>query len=126
MAERKLSELMQMQRMLWQQHRDSWDPMEPEYARNSMLYLVEELGECIALLKKQGEREIADNPAVRSAFVTEMSDVLMYYLDTLLRFGITAQELTDAYTAKHEYDKKRDYQTEYDAWKTRLEVSFKD
>lgn len=75
MAERKLSELMQMQRTLWQQHRDSWNPMEPEYARNPMLYLVERLGECIALLKKQGEREFADNPAVRSAFVTQMSDI---------------------------------------------------
>lgn len=50
----------------------------------------------------------------------------MYDLDTLLCFEMTVQELMDAYTAKREYDKKRDYQTEYDEWKTRLEVSFKD
>ena len=120
MAERAISELMGMQRDLWDQHKDAWYPMEPEYAHYSMLYMFEELGECIALMKKCGVQEIAGDPAVRSAFVTEMSDVFMYYLDTLLRFGITAEELTDAYAKKHELNKKRDYQTEYGAIKETL------
>ena len=100
MEERKLSELMELQHALWEQHRDQWDPMEPKYARNSLLFLVEEIGECVALIKKRGECEIANDEVLRSAFVTEMSDVLMFYLDTLLRMGISAQELTDAYTIK--------------------------
>ncbi len=122
MAERMISELMEMQRALWERHKDTWYPMEPEYAHYSMLYMFEELGECIALIKKCGEQEIARDPAVRSAFVTEMSDVFMYYLDTLLRFGITAEELTDAYAKKHEFNKKRDYQTEYGAIKEILKA----
>ena len=117
-----ISELMEMQRALWERHKDTWYPMEPEYALYSMLYMFEELGECIALIKKCGEQEIARDPAVRSSFVTEMSDVFMYYLDTLLRFGITAEELTDAYAKKHEFNKKRDYQTEYGAIKETLKA----
>ena len=122
MEERKLSELMELQHALWEQHRDQWDPMEPKYARNSLLFLVEEIGECVALIKKRGECEIANDEVLRSAFVTEMSDVLMFYLDTLLRMGISAQELTDAYTAKHEYNKKRDYQKEYGAIRETLKT----
>ena len=59
MAERAISELMGMQRDLWEQHKDAWYPMEPEYAHYSMLYMFEELGECIALMKKCGVQEIA-------------------------------------------------------------------
>ena len=46
----------------------------------------------------------------------------MFYLDTLLRMGISAQELTDAYTAKHEYNKKRDYEKEYGAIRETLKT----
>ena len=62
-----------------------------------MLYMFEKLGECIARMKECGAQGFAGNPEVRCAFVTEMSDVFMYYLDTLLRFGVTAEELTDTY-----------------------------
>ena len=36
--------LMRMQRELYEKHRDTWDPLQPEYARNSLLWLVEEVG----------------------------------------------------------------------------------
>ena len=49
---------------------------------------------------------------VRAAFVEEMSDVLMYYVDTLLRYRITPEELATAYRDKHEHNLSRAYHEE--------------
>lgn len=102
-----------MQTELWEQNRGKWSPMEPAYGRDFLLWMVEELGESIAIIKKKGDRAIVDDPAVRASFVEEMSDVLMYYLDTLLRYGVTPEELSDAYRRKHDRNMHRDYEAEY-------------
>ena len=54
-----------------------------------------------------------EDPAVREAFLSEMADVLMYYHDVLLRFHVTHEEISRAYTKKHDIDMKRNYQSEY-------------
>lgn len=108
-----LGEMLDMQRELWEKNRDTWSPMEPEYGRNFLLWMVEEMGEVIAIIKKKGDAAIMDSPQVRAAFVEEMSDVLMYFGDTLLRYGVTAEELSDAYRRKHVKDMGRDYETQY-------------
>lgn len=36
--------------------------MKPEYAKSFILYMIEEIGESIAIIKKKGEAEIMDNP----------------------------------------------------------------
>ena len=113
MSDIRISDMMKMQQTLWEKHRDKWSPMEPEFAKNFVLYMVEEIGECIAIIKKKGERAIADEPEVRAHFVEEMSDVLMYFTDTLLRFGITADELSEAYINKHCKNMGRDYDAQY-------------
>lgn len=113
MEDLKISDMMSMQRELFEKHRDEWSPMEPEFGRNFILFMIEEVGECISIVKKKGDRAIMDDPAVRSAFVEEMSDVLMYYNDTLLRYGVTPKELSAAYSQKHEKDMGRDYRREY-------------
>ena len=109
----KISEMLEMQRELFEPHKDKWHPMEPEYGRNFVLYMVEEIGECIAIIKKKGDRAIAENSAVREAFCEEMCDVLMYFSDALLRYGITADELSTAYLRKHEKNMGRDFDEEY-------------
>lgn len=109
----RISDMMKMQMSLWEKHRDTWSPMEPEYAKNFVLYMIEEVGECIAIIKKKGERAIADQPEVRAHFVEEMSDVLMYFTDTLLRFGITPEEISEAYIEKHCRNMGRDYDSQY-------------
>ena len=109
----KISEMLEMQRELFEPHKDKWHPMEPEYGRNFVLYMVEEIGECIAIIKKKGDRAIAENSAVREAFCEEMCDVLMYFSDALLRYGITADELSTAYLRKHERNMGRDFDEEY-------------
>ena len=51
--------------------------------------------------------------SVRKAFCEEMSDVLMYFHDTLLRYGISAEEISNAYIEKHERNMGRNYTEEY-------------
>lgn len=109
----KISDLMEMQRELWELHRDTWAPMKPEFGRDFILYMIEEIGECVAILKKKGDAAVAGNPEVRARFVEEMSDVLMYFTDTLLRFGVTPEEFADAYLQKHRKNMGRDFEGEY-------------
>ena len=108
-----ISQLMALQRELYERHKDTWSPMEARYGRNFLLWMVEEMGEAIAILKKKGDAAIMDDPAVRAAFLEEMSDVLMYYFDTLLRYGTTPEELSEAYLRKHVANMGRDYAGEY-------------
>ena len=48
-----------------------------------------------------------EDEALRGDLVEEMADVLMYYNDVMLCYGITAEELKRAYTAKFEKNMKR-------------------
>ena len=50
-----ISRMMQLQQALFEQNKDKWSPMEPEYGKDFILYMVEEIGEVIAILKKKGE-----------------------------------------------------------------------
>lgn len=109
-----ISQMMQMQRALYEPHRDKWYPMEPEYGKDFILFMVEEIGEAIAVLKKKGSAAIMEDPAAREAFLTEMADVLMYYHDVLLRFHVTPEEISEAYAKKHRIDLNRDYTKEYE------------
>lgn len=108
-----ISQMMQLQQELFEKHRDSWPPVEPEYGKDYILYMIEEVGEAIAVLKKKGHAAVMENPAVREAFLSEMADVLMYYNDILLRFQITPEEISEAYSRKHSYDMHRDYGAQY-------------
>jgi NTP pyrophosphatase (non-canonical NTP hydrolase) len=112
MLDLKISKLMQMQKDLWEVHKDSWSPLTKEYARNSMLWLVEEFGEAIAIVKKKGEDQIMNNPQVREHFIEEMNDVLMYFMDTLIRFGVSPQELSESFVKKNQYNIERTYNRE--------------
>jgi NTP pyrophosphatase (non-canonical NTP hydrolase) len=108
-----ISRMMQMQQELYALHQDTWSPMEPEYGKDFMLYMVEELGEAIAVLKKKGCTAIMDDPGVRSAFLTEMADVLMYYNEVLLRYHVTPEEISEAYVRKHQGNLGRNYEQQY-------------
>lgn len=54
----KISDMMQLQRELFEPHKEKWHPMEPEYGRDFILYMMEEVGETIAILKKKGDRPL--------------------------------------------------------------------
>lgn len=51
MADIKISDMMRMQVNLWEQHKDTWSPMEAKFGRNFILWMMEEMGECIAIIK---------------------------------------------------------------------------
>lgn len=56
---------------------------------------------------KRGDKTAVENAAIRQHLVEEMADVLMYYNDILLCYGISGQELKEAYTAKFEKNMTR-------------------
>lgn len=110
-----ISQMIAMQKALYALHMEQWPPPEPEYGKDFMLYMVEELGEAIAILKKKGASSIAEHSATRQAFLEEMADVLMYYHEILIRFGISPEEISSAYVRKHARNMGRDYTGEYAA-----------
>lgn len=103
------ADMQQMQKALQELHKGEWNELTPIQARNQMLWLVDELGEAIAIIKKKGEHGIMDDPNVRENFCAEMADVLMYLNDVLLCYDITPEEISEAYVKKHEYNMKRNY-----------------
>lgn len=112
-ADLRISDLMALQMELWEQHKEKWSPMEPAYGKDFFLWMMEEIGECIAVLKKKGGEAVMEEAEVRAAFVEELSDVLMYYVDILLRYGVTAEEISRAFAEKHARNMGRDFQKEY-------------
>ena len=49
----KISELKEMQLKLFEINKEKWNDMEPNAAKNHILYMVEEIGECISIIKKK-------------------------------------------------------------------------
>ena len=109
-----IAQMMHLQQILYEPHKDTWPPMQPEYGKEYILYMVEEIGEVIAVLKKKGCGAVMEDAAVRQAFLSEMADVLMYYHDVLLRFGVTPEEISEAFVRKHDFDMSRNYAREYE------------
>ncbi|MGH4125067.1 MAG: MazG nucleotide pyrophosphohydrolase domain-containing protein [Clostridium sp.] len=108
-----ISEMLKLSQELWEKHNDTWSPMEPQYGKDFILYMIEEIGEVIAIIKKKGEDDIMDDVAVRERFVEELGDVMMYYMDVLNRFKISADEFSSIYLKKFETNMKRDYKNQY-------------
>jgi len=113
MGDLRMSEMLAMQRALWEKNKEKWSPLEPAFARNSLLWMMEELGEVIAIIKKRGEADIMGDGVLRNEFVTELADVLMYYNNILLRYSISPSEISEAYRTKHEKNMGRDFGQEH-------------
>jgi 8-oxo-dGTP diphosphatase len=109
-----ISQMLGLSYKLWEKHKDTWSPMEPEYGRNFILYMIEEIGEAIAIIKKKGEEQIMHTPEVRERFIEELGDVLMYYMEVLNRFNISAEEFSRIYLKKFESNMNKDYQKQYE------------
>lgn len=100
MSDLKMSDLLRYQRALLEKHKDDWNPHTPEFGRDSLLWCIDEIGEVIAIIKKKGDKAIMDNEHVRAHFVEECSDVMMYFIDMLDCYGITAEEFSEAFEKK--------------------------
>ncbi len=108
-----ISQLMDLQRQQYEHHKDRWNPREPEFGRDHILYMIEEIGEVVAILKKKSTDDVLEDPVVRAAFLEEMSDILMYYMDVLMCFHASPEEISDAFRNKAQRNMGRDYQKEY-------------
>ncbi len=108
-----ISQMMEHQRALYELHKATWAPREPENGKEHILYMIEEIGETIAILKKKGTEGILESNGARAAFLEEMSDILMYYIDVLLCFHATPEEISEAYMKKHQRNMTRNYTQEY-------------
>ena len=82
--------------------------------KHELKAMVEEVGEAIAVVKKKGSQAIMEDPKVRTAFLEEMADILMYCSDVLLRYYVTPEEISEAYVRKHHRNMGRDYTREYE------------
>ena len=102
-----IKEMLAMQQALQENYQDKWETIGPEAGKHKLLWMLGEVGEVIDIIKKNGDRKAAGDAGVRQHLVEELADVLMYYNDVLLRYGISEQELKEAYTAKFEKNMTR-------------------
>ena len=107
MADFSISEMQEMQNRLQGKYRDKWEPICPETGKNKLLWLIGEIGEVIDIVKKNGSQKAVADPSLRKDLIEEMADVLMYYIDVMLCYGISADELKKAYTEKFEKNMQR-------------------
>ena len=107
MEDFSINEMQEMQRALQDKYKDKWEPICPEVGQNKLLWMVGEIGEMIDIVKKNGAANALKQEEIRKNLVEEMADVLMYYNDVMLCYGITADELKQAYTGKFEKNMKR-------------------
>ncbi len=107
MSDFSVNEMLSMQSQLQEKYKDKWEAISPEAGKHKLLWMVGEIGEVIDIVKKNGGTKAANDSDIRAQLVEEMADVLMYYNDVLLCYGITAEELKQAYTEKFERNMKR-------------------
>ena len=101
------TQMQAIQHELQEKYKDKWKPICPENGRNQLLWMMIEAGEMADIMKKQGDAAIMNAPEVRTHFVEEICDVLMYLNDVMLCYGVTPQELTETYVAKHKRNMSR-------------------
>lgn len=107
MSDFSIKEMQKMQNELQNKYKDKWEPICPETGKNKLLWMIGEIGEVIDIVKKNGGQKSSSDTQLREQLVEEMADVLMYYNDVLLCYGITAAELKQVYIDKFEKNMKR-------------------
>ena len=107
MADFGINEMQEMQKTLQEKYKHIWEPICAETGQNKLLWMMGEIGEVIDIIKKHGGTEASTNEKLRRDLVEEMADVLMYYNDVMLCYGITAEELKQAYSEKYERNMTR-------------------
>lgn len=100
-------QMQRIQRELQEKYRGKWTPLSPETGQNSLLWLMIELGEVADIIKKKGSAKVMEDSSVRADFIEELADVLMYYNDVMLCFGISVEELKGIYLEKHRRNMER-------------------
>ncbi len=103
----EMKEMLEMQNALQEKYKGIWKPIGPERGQDQLLWMIGEVGEVIDIVKKNGGEKACSDPQLREHLIEEMADVLMYYNDILLCYGISEEELKKAYTSKFEKNMNR-------------------
>ena len=112
MSDFGINEMQEMQKRLQNKYKNIWEPITPENGKNKLLWMIGEIGEVIDIIKKNGDLKACSDTKLRENLIEEMADVLMYYNDVMLCYGISVDELKQSYIKKFEKNMKR--------WKTLL------
>ena len=107
MADFGINEMLDMQRTLQEKYKNKWEGISPEVGKNKLLWMIGEAGEVIDIIKKHGDLAACGQSELREHLVEELADVLMYFNDVLLCYGITADELKRVYTDKFQRNMTR-------------------
>ena len=102
-----IGEMQQMQKTLQEKYKEKWEPICAKIGQNKLLWLIGEVGEVIDIVKKNGGETASTDENIRPHLIEEMADVLMYFNDVMLCYGISEEELKRAYTEKFERNMKR-------------------
>ena len=102
-----INEMLEMQQKLQEKYKDIWETISPEIGKNKLLWMIGEIGEVIDIIKKHGSEKAIQDKELRACLIEELADVLMYYNDVLLCYGISAEELKQSYISKFEENMKR-------------------
>ena len=107
MSNFSINEMQSMQKELQDKYKEKWERICPETGKNKFLWMRGEIGEVIDIIKKNGDKSAVADSSVREHLIEEMADVLMYYNDVMLCYGITEDELKQAYIEKFQKNMKR-------------------
>ena len=102
-----VQEMLSMQKKLQDKYKNKWEPICPETGKNKLLWMIGEIGEVIDVVKQNGDIRATEDTAVIKDLVEEMADVLMYFNDVLLCYGISEEELKQSYISKFERNMTR-------------------
>ena len=102
-----INEMLEMQKALQEKYKDTWEKISPEVGQNKLLWMIGEIGEVIDIIKNHGGETACQDKELRTQLIEEMADVLMYYNDVLLCYGISTEELKQSYVSKFEKNMKR-------------------
>ena len=94
-------EMQEMQKALQARYAGWWEPIDAEHGKNKILWMIAEMGEAIQVLKRHSAAEIMVPGSVRHDLVEELTDVMMYFNDILLCYGISPEEFENVYREKH-------------------------
>ena len=106
MSDFGFQEMQAIQKQLQEKYKDKWGGLSPKKGRDS-LWMMIEAGEVADVIKKQGDEKIVGDEQVRSHFIEELCDVMMYLNDVMICYSISPEELAETYREKHNRNMKR-------------------
>ena len=107
MEDFSIREMQDMQRALQEKYKDIWPSISPDRGKEQLLWMIGEIGEVVDIVKKHGGEAASRDEGLRAHLVEELADVLMYYTDVLLCYGVSPAELKKAYVSKFETNMRR-------------------